>query len=161
MDKEKAWIYEVYCDPQRVEKWIRMDTQHAKHRNYDVIGITKILSPEKRRESENFQKISNVIHQAYDAGAKVIISSHFDGFCKSVSEEMQKHTLCQELGIKLEISLDELLDKVSYFERVLFSSRFAGTPLERIGDLYDYYYGLAQQDLSIAEDEPTWEQTQL
>lgn len=161
MEKEKAWIYEVYCDPKRGEKWISMDIQHAKHKNYDVIGITKILSPEKRRESENFQKISDVIHQAHDAGAKVIITSHFDGFCKSVNEEMRKLMMCRDLGINLEISLDELLDKVSYFERVLFSSRFAGTPLERIGDLYDYYYGLSHQDLSVAEDEPSWEQTQL
>lgn len=89
----KAWIYEICNNHETDEKYIKFNLRHAFHKGYDVIGISRIQSSQamKRTDSDNFQKISATIREAAAAGAEVIITSYFEGYCKSAYEEMRKN----------------------------------------------------------------------
>ena len=151
----KAWIYEICNNHETDEKYIKFNLRHAFHKGYDVIGISRIQSSQamKRTDSDNFQKISATIREAAAAGAEVIITSYFEGYCKSAYEEMRKKLLCDELGMKFETSVSEVTSSVDRFERLFFNNRFRSAPLDKIDELYDHYYALGQQKfLSVRDD---------
>ena len=160
MEKKKVWIYEIHKDPIISEKCIGWDLQHAKHKGYEVIGISQLESSVNRRDSENTSKIKDAMLGANQAGANVVLTSFPDGFCRKLSEEIEKLTYCRELGMKFETTVCEMLEGLNYLDRCLFNSRFHETPLERIADLYEHYHTLQQRRvLSVRDDDPIWEQT--
>lgn len=162
MEKKKAWIYEIHKDSMISEKCIKLDLQHAKHKGYEVIGISKLESAENRMDSENFVKIKDTMLDANKSGANLILTSVSEGFCRKMSEEIEKSTYCHKLGMEFETTVSEMLEGINYLDRYLFDSRFVETPIDRIADLYDYYHNLQQRRfLSVRDNEPSWGQKLL
>lgn len=113
-------------------------------------------------DSENFVKIKDTMLDANKAGANLILTSVSDGFCRQMSEEIEKLTYCHKLGMEFETTVSEMLEGINYLDRYLFDSRFVETPIDRIADLYDYYHNLQQRRfLSVRDNEPSWGQKLL